>query len=327
MTGFWLAPPLLVGLLLIFTHWQARRFEARFPPVGDIVQASACAVHIVERPAIGPERGVVLLVHGASGNHADMMVALGAKLAAQGFRTIAVDRPGHGWSPRRGRRGLSSPARQAAVIRAALAGRGVTQAIVVAHSWAGVLGLAMALDAPSFTRALVLLAPVSHPWPGGVGWYYALTATPGLGWLFRHLVVVPAGLMTMQSGVRAVFAPNPPPPHYSETTKLPLLLRPRQFLANAEDVVDLKPFVEALAPLYGRIAAPTAIVTGDCDGVVYTHIHALGCARDIPGARLTTLEGVGHSPHHSAPDRVVAAVLDVERRARAGEAFLRKVDS
>jgi pimeloyl-ACP methyl ester carboxylesterase len=65
-------------------------------------------------------------------------------------------------------------------------------------------------------------------------------------------------------------------------------------------------------------------VTGDRDSVVHTHLHALGCARDIPGARLTTLEGVGHSPHHSAPDRVIAAVLDVERRARAGEAFARR---
>ncbi len=99
------------------------------------------------------------------------------------------------------------------------------------------------------------------------------------------------------------------------------MLRPAHFLANAEDVVDLKPFVTAMAPRYGEIKAPTAIVTGDRDGVVYTHIHSLGCARDIPGATLTTLEGVGHSPHHTAPDRVIAAILEAERRALAGEAF------
>ncbi|MGA2044199.1 MAG: alpha/beta hydrolase [Roseiarcus sp.] len=327
MSAAWLAPLALPGFvvaLLAFTHWQTRRIEARFPPVGDIVEAGAGGIHIVERPAIGPERGAILLVHGASGNHADMMAALGPRLSALGFRVIAVDRPGHGWSSRRPRHGLSSPARQAALIRAALASRGVTQAVVVAHSWAAVLGLAMALDAPSFTRALVLLAPVSHPWPGGVGWYYALAARPGLGWLFRHLVVMAAGLMTLQWGVRSVFAPNPPPAGYSEATGLPLMLRPRHFLANAQDVFDLKAFVDAQAPLYGQISAPTAIVTGDRDSVVHTHLHALGCARDIPGARLTTLEGVGHSPHHSAPDRVIAAVLDVERRARAGEAFARR---
>ncbi len=154
--------------------------SALYPPAGACVDSGGGVLHIVDQPAKSRERGVVLLVHGASGNHADMLVALGSPLAALGFRAIAVDRPGHGWSRRRGRR-LSSPKRQAALIRAVLAGRGVTQAIVVVHSLAGVLGLAMALAAPAFTRALVLLAPVSHPWPGGVDWRYALAAKPLAG--------------------------------------------------------------------------------------------------------------------------------------------------
>ncbi|WP_158817724.1 alpha/beta fold hydrolase [Methylocapsa sp. S129] len=317
----------IIGALLVFTHGQARRIEARFPPVGDLVDAGQGPLHIVERAAAGPERGIVLLAHGASGNHADMMEALGERLAALGFRVIAVDRPGHGWSSRFHGRALSSPARQAALIRAVLARRGVMQAIVVAHSWAGVLGLAMALEAPEFTRGLVLLAPVSHPWPGGVSWHYTLAAMPGLGWLFRRLIVMPAGLIAMKAGVASVFAPGQPPADYIETTKLPLVLRPAHFLANAEDVADLKPFVAALAPRYGLIRAPTAIVTGDSDGVVYTHIHSLGCARDIPGATLTMLEDVGHSPHYSAPDSVIAAILEVERRAHAGEAAMRTAES
>ena len=308
----------VVGLFA-FTLWQTRRIEALYPPVGARVAAVEEVVHLVERPAIGPERGCVLLVHGASGNHADMMGALGEPLTALGFRTLAVDRPGHGWSSRFAGRRLSSPSRQAALIRAALASRGATQAIVVVHSLAGVLGLAMALEAPAFTRGLVLLAPVSHPWPGGVDWRYAVASTPWLGWLFRCLIVAPAGLLTMAAGVRSVFAPNAPPAGYIEATKLPLVLRSAHFLANAEDVVDLKPFVEAQAVRYPAIRIPTAIVTGDRDGVVYTHIHSLGCARDIPGATLTVLEGIGHSPHHSALDKVVAAILDVERRAGAGE--------
>jgi pimeloyl-ACP methyl ester carboxylesterase len=322
MSGVWLVVAALLCLLaasLAFTHWAARRIEALFPPVGHLVDIGDDAIHVVERPALGPERGIIVLAHGASGNHADMMVALGDKLAALGFRTLAVDRPGHGWSSRRLGRALSSPARQAAALRAALARRGVTRAIVVAHSWAGVLGLAMALDAPEFTSGLVLLAPVSHPWPGGVGWHYELASRPILGWLFRHLIVMPAGLMAMKGGVASVFAPGQPPADYIERTKLPLMLRPAHFLANAEDVADLKPFVIAMAPRYGAIRAPTAIVTGDSDGVVYTHIHSLGCARDIRDASLSILEGVGHSPHFAAPDSVIAAILEVERRTLAAE--------
>ena len=55
------------------------------------------------------------------------------------------------------------------------------------------------------------------------------------------------------------------------------------------------------------------------DGVVYAKIHSAGCARDVPGATLTVLPGVGHSPHHSAPDSVVAAILEVEARAISEE--------
>jgi pimeloyl-ACP methyl ester carboxylesterase len=306
----------LVGLFL-FTFVETKRIEARFPPVGELVETGAGAIHVVERAPDGPERGAVLLVHGASGNFADMSVALADRLAALGFRVFGVDRPGHGWSARMFARAASSPERQARMVREALARRGVAQAVVVVHSLAGVLGLAMALNAPEFVRGLVLVSPVSHPWPGGVAWYYKLAASRALGPLFRRLIVLPAGIATMSANVRGVFDPNPTPPDYIDRTRLALVLRPRHFKANAEDVVDIEAYVAALSPRYGAIRAPTAVVTGDSDGVVYARIHSAGCARDIPGATLTTLRGVGHSPHHCAPESVVAAIVEVDRRANA----------
>ena len=77
--------------------------------------------------------------------------------------------------------------------------------------------------------------------------------------------------------------------------------------------------IGACRRVMAEIAAPTAIVTGDSDAVVYAHIHSIGCARDIPRATLTTLKGVGHSPHHSAPESVIAAIVEAERRAREAE--------
>ncbi len=117
--------------------------------------------------------------------------------------------------------------------------------------------------------------------------------------------------------MRSVFAPNPPPPAFSERTRLPLMLRPKHFLANSQDNANLFTAVAALSQRYGAIPTPTEIVTGDFDGVVSAAIHAEGCLRDIAGARLTILPGVGHSPHHAAPDRVVEVVVAAERRARA----------
>ena len=310
----------VVGLL-VFTALASRVIEARFPLVGERLATGprGAAVHVVERAPSPPERGAVLLVHGASGNFADLDVALGERLADLGFRVFAADRPGHGWSDRLAGADAASPAGQAAALRAALALRGVERAIVVVHSLAGMLGLAMALDAPGFTQGLVLLAPVSHPWPGGVAWYYRLAASRLFGPAFRRMFVLPAGLASMRGGVGEVFAPNPPPKDYVVATRLPLVFRPHHFRANAEDVAAAEAHVAALSPRYPTIRVPTAIITGDHDGVVYAKIHSAGCARDIPGATLTALPGVGHSPHHSAPDKVVAAILEVEGRALSEE--------
>ena len=64
----------------------------------------------------------------------------------------------------------------------------------------------------------------------------------------------------------------------------------------------------------GAITAPTVIVTGDRDGVVWTALHSFGSHRAVRGSTLTVLPGVGHSPHWADPDAIVAAVEDVAAR-------------
>jgi pimeloyl-ACP methyl ester carboxylesterase len=95
-----------------------------------------------------------VLLHGASGNSADPMAALGARLAAS-FRVIAVDRPGHAGATYRPRRGVAGPPGR--LIREALQRIGVERAMVVGHSWAGALALNLALDHPGLVSGLALL--------------------------------------------------------------------------------------------------------------------------------------------------------------------------
>jgi pimeloyl-ACP methyl ester carboxylesterase len=308
----------LALLSLAFTLFFRRDVERRFPAVGHRVDLGSGKLHVVETAPLAPERGAVVLIHGASGNFADLHVALADRLAQEGFRVFAVDRPGHGWSDRLAR-AAASPRVQAALIVQAMQALGVAEATVVVHSLAGVLGLAMALEAPAFTRALVLLAPVSHPWKGGVSWYYTAATLPGLGALFRWLVVPLAGLAVMKRGIAQVFSPNAVPPDYIRRTRAPLVLRPQEFKANAEDFVVLCEAARALAPRYGGISAPTAIVMGAQDSLVSVDIHARSLERDISGAILRVLPGIGHSPHFAAPEAVVAAIIEAEQRARDAE--------
>jgi len=300
-----------LAALALSTFLLSRRFEARYPPAGRFVETDGGRLHVVDSGGDGP---VVLLIHGASGNSADPQLALAAPLIERGFRVLAFDRPGHGYSERCG--DAAAPSRQAALIQEASERLGVAEAVVVVHSLSGVLGLAMALQAPGFVRGLVLLSPVSHPWPGGISWYYHVAAAPLIGPLFCWLIAPYAGLALMDGAVRAVFTPNPVPVNYAERTRLKLLFRPKQFRANAEDFVVLPKATAAQAPRYPQITAPTAIVMGADDGLVSPKIHARACAREIPGAKLTLLPGIGHSPHFAAGHAVVAAIEDVAQRAK-----------
>jgi hypothetical protein len=86
------------------------------------------------------------------------------------------------------------------------------------------------------------------------------------------------------------------------------VLRPQAFRANAADVDGLYRFAVANATRYRDIAAPSVVISGDADTVVYEEVHSLGLARDIPGAELVWVNNLGHKPDWIATDLVVAAV-------------------
>ncbi|MDB5643678.1 MAG: xylF 2 [Hyphomicrobiales bacterium] len=298
-----------------FTQWQVARIEAKYPPRGSFVEANGVRLHYTQMQPEGRPRADVLLLHGASGNQADVMLALGPGLAAKGYRVFAFDRPGHGWSQRPAGDEQPTPAEQVTLIRAALSQLGVTRAIVMGHSLAGALAANFAIDQKDFTQGLVLVAPVTHPWPGGVTWYYEWTSRPWAGRVFANLLAMPIGLALLDKAVESVFAPQPAPPDYIERIGAPLVLRPNNFIANAQDVAHLDRFIDKQAPRMHEITAPTTIVTGDHDGVVYAHLHSLGSARDIAGSKLVTLQGVGHAVQNVRPQAVIDAIQDVAERA------------
>lgn len=300
----------------IYTWWQTGVISRRFPPRGAFVTITGGArLHYTERDPRAASRGTVVLLHGASGNQADLMVPLGDRLAAKGFRVLAFDRPGHGWSDRPdGDDDDASPARQAALIADGLHRLGVTDGIVVGHSWSGALAAVFALDHRDVTGGLVLLSPVLYPWPTGIEWYYGPAVSRWLGPAFTHIVTLPVGQMLMPAGVASVFSPGPVPPHFAERTGVALVLRPDEFENNAADVFHLHDFVTTLAPRLSGIAVPTAMVAGDGDTIAPASFHAERLAREMPSATLALLKGRGHSPHWSDPEVVVAAIESVADR-------------
>ena len=189
---------------------------------------------------------------------------------------------------------------------------GIAKAIVVAHSFGGAITTAVARRHPEKTQGLVFLSPASHPWPGGAtAWYYKLTAIPAIGWLFSETLAYPAGMLQIGGATSCVFSPNGVPDLYLENAAIPLVLRPSAFRANARDVAQLYDYVRAAAPGYRAIKAPTIVISGDRDKVVYATVHSIGLERDIPGAELVWVHNLGHKPDWIAPDLIVGAIRKV----------------
>ncbi len=288
----------------VITFIGAQLIERAHPPRGRFIDSGGLRQHLVE---LGANAGLpIVLIHGAGCNLEDMRLAIGERLAVR-HHVILVDRPGLGWSERRGRRG-SSPASQAAVLREVLDRLGITRAVVVGHSWGGALATTFALDYPERVAGLALLAPPLYPFPRSMTWLHALFATPIFGWLYARTLALPLGLPFIGIGLGSAFLPQLPPHRYIKRTAALLLLRPATFLANARDVADLRAFHAKETGRYATLAAPTVIMTGDRDMVVAPRRHAFAFAAAAPRVKLVVLPGIGHMLHHAAAEKVVAEI-------------------
>jgi pimeloyl-ACP methyl ester carboxylesterase len=293
-------------VLALLTQAGVMVLQRLFPPQGRMIDVAGGRIHVVElgpRDATGP---AIVMVHGASSNLASMRLPVGERLA-QTHQVILIDRPGHGWSTRDNLQN-SPPAAQAGMIDQALAQLGVSHAVLVVHSMAGALGALMALDFPERVAGLVMLAPVTHPWKGGVGTINKVVTTPVIGPLFAYTITLPLGLLVLDAAARGVFLPQIMPADYIKATATPLLLRPREFLANAWDLVTLKPAVTVQAPRYGGIRVPTVVIAGDADKTVSANIHARAFAAAVPGAKLIVIHNLGHMVQNAEPDLVIGEI-------------------
>jgi pimeloyl-ACP methyl ester carboxylesterase len=293
-------------ILALVTQAGVLALQRTYPAQGKMIEVAGATLNVLD---IGPrdsDAPPIVMIHGASSNLEILRRPLGDRLAGN-RRVILIDRPGHGWSPR-ARLADSTPAIQGRMIEEALEKLGVDRAIFVVHSWAGALGARMALDYPERVAGLVMLAPVAYPWRGGVGWYNKVITTPVVGPLLAHTITLPLGLFLTGPGARGVFLPQTMPDNFVKSTATPLLLRPRQFRANAWDLMMLKAAVAEQAPRYGAIATPTTVISGDADATVSVNIHSRPFAAAVPNAKLIVLPGVGHMVQNAATARVVSEI-------------------
>lgn len=281
----------------------ARLAEQRYPPIGGFVTVPGGIMHYL---ADGPAKGVpVVLIHGASGNLRDWALSLLPRIARR-HRVIAIDRPGFGHSaPLPG--AAEFPA-QIAALRHVLHRLGHSRAILVGQSYAGPLALAWALRHPEEVAGICVLAGATMDWGGKLGPLYSIGGRPLIGPVLSRIAAWTVPESYIRSLLQEVFAPDPVPERYHAEGGVELAVRPHTLSVNLRAMNRLHGQVSEQVGAYPRIACPVEIVHGTADEIVPAGLHAEGLHRVLPRSRLTLIEGIGHMPHHHAPEEVLAAI-------------------
>lgn len=310
----------LIALALGVIQWRAgareSTAEADHPPTGQIIDVDGVNVH-VQVTGSGPD---LVMIHGASGNLRDFTFDLTARLT-DSYRVIAFDRPGLGWTGRlpdtsgAWNSNAETPQDQATLLQKAADKIGVKNAIVLGHSYGGAVAIAWGLSRPEHTPAMVLVAAVSEPWPGTLGWLYDLSSSALGGALVIPAVTAFLPKSAVQSSIDAIFAPQDAPDGYADHIGAGLTLRRESTRANAQQVNSLLPYITEMKSQYATLTMPIELVHGDFDSIVPARIHAEVFVQDVPSAKLTLLPGLGHMPHHSDPQAIVDAIDRAATRA------------
>src|ERR1700754_4489925 len=119
-----------LGATALLNRHFAKKAEHDNPPAGRFLDVDGVRLHYLERGSGEP----LVLLHGNGSMIQDFESSGLVDLAAEKYRVIIIDRPGFGHSSRP-RNVVWTPEAQAQLIRRALEHLGVSQAIVLGHSW------------------------------------------------------------------------------------------------------------------------------------------------------------------------------------------------
>lgn len=288
----------LLGLGAASEH-IVREAERDFPATGHFVTAGGIRQHVIERG----DGHALVMIHGAYGAAADFEVSLMPQTARR-FRSIAIDRPGHGYSE-----AIDSytPDAQARMLHAALETLGVRRPVLLGFSYGGAVALSYALQYPDAVAALVLVSPATHPWRRSEPLPFGIADAPLVGPLLKHTIVAPAGAILKDSAVASTFAPGAVPQSFAGAP-VALGLRPDDYAATAREIRALDAFLRQQVPQYPGLRMPVAIVVNDADTSVWSTVHGRPLASVLRDVELVATDGGGHPLHFSRPASVLAAI-------------------
>ena len=247
----------------------------------------------------------VVMIHGNAGSVEDFNFGAVDLLSAN-YHVIAVDRPGHGLSDRpNGKR--ASVQYQARLLHDVLLSLGVSQPVLVGHSWGAALALCYALQYPGNISGLVLVAPSAYPDRGESRFLQAMTKLPVMGDVALVAGRPIVGKHLLRTTLERAFYPQPVPRGYVDLAVASWLGR-KQLRAYLEDESGLNQSLTQMINRYRTIVVPTVIITGDHDQIVSAKDNAYRLQAVMPNAQLITLRDTGHEIPQTHPQSIYTAV-------------------
>jgi pimeloyl-ACP methyl ester carboxylesterase len=245
--------------------------------------------------------GTLLLMHGIPTwgflYHAVIPIFVQA-----GYRVLAPDFLGHGWSDRRDRfdRSFQDQARMIVALLSALDLKTVN---VVGHDTGGAVALILAIEHPVVVNRLVIVNSVCYDRFDDD----MLDFGHPLRWQHRSIADLVAALeaslaagLSNQSQLTTQFREGMIAPWASEVGKLSLLRNASALNANQ---------TMALVDRHGTITAPTLILWG-MDDPWQKSEDGMQLAREIPGAIFQGIENASHWIQQDVPEQFSSALLE-----------------
>jgi pimeloyl-ACP methyl ester carboxylesterase len=308
------ALPIAAGVVVtgvaaaLLNRWLAKKAERRNPPAGQFVTVQGVRLHYVERGTGTP----LVLLHGNGSMIEDFQSSGLIDIASKSYRVIAFDRPGFGHSERP-RDTVWTPEAQADLLAAAMRKIGVSDALLLGHSWGTLVALALAIRYPGNVQGLILASGYYFPAPRADVVILSPPAIPFIGDILSHTVSPLVSRMIWPLLLRKVFGPSPVPKKFKGFPE-EMAVRPSQLRASAAEAALMIPAAHALEVKYQRLAMPVAILAGEEDRLIeQEQPEALHDA--IAHSTLTRIAGEGHMIHQTATAEVMKAIDRVDEQA------------
>lgn len=272
-------------------HWDA-------PDVDEPI-----ALHVVDAPAVGDERGTFLLLHGEP-SWSVLYEQWIPRLTALGFRCVAPDQPGFGRSDKPTDDDWYTYERHVAAVRHVVDTLDLRHIHLVVQDWAGPIGLRQAVDQPDrFARLFVFNTWLHHEgyeYGDGVRWWRQAAVDPEQFGGDMPTGRIVAGTMRRDDHDRALVTAVFDAPFDGFDSK-----------AGARAFPAMLPFAE---PERGGAAqqqrcheallawthCPVHVAFGDADPV-FPYERGEAWAEAIPGATIDRIEQAGHFVQYDAP--------------------------